>query len=1268
MKQLNQLPKKETPVLQLKKNALFATFTLLVILLMGMVGITQAQTTLSAVQSGMWNDPDTWDIGAVPTSVDEVVIGNGITVQVTSEGEACQGLVVGTGDGSGSGTLAFAGTASLTVANVILLGDINGATGTIRMSADGTLNCGSIEEGDPYYSGIYETNTGTIVFNGSFTLPYNLFQFHTLVINTGTVSTSGRNLPIEGDLTINDGGTLDLGENTANRNSIAGTFTVNEGGTLRIAGGGTIPANFTNHVIGATSTIEYYGISQTVATLNSSQNYGNLIISGSGLKEVNGNIGIAGDLTVNTAIFSLNTFTANRTSEGGVLTVANGALLRVAGSGTIPANFSTHVIGATSTIEYSGTGAQLVAVLNSGQKYGNLNVYNSVKTLGGDITVTGTLSFGGTPNKLTIGSNTLTLEGAISGSLTSARNFIGSVNSNMIINGALSRILYLDIASPGTTNVLNNLTVNHAGNITTLGNDLVVAGNLTFTNGKLAIGNRTLTVKGNLVNTVLQGIRGSSNSKLVFNGNTSPVLSMDLTTPGNTNALSTLQINSNGQVVSMGTDLQVNSTTTFTAGKLSINGNTLTLKGLVANTVSDGIRAGSTSNLIVNGTVSPTLSFDQSTPGTTNLINNLTVNSSGQTVTLSNALRLVGTHTPTAGTFASGGNYTVASSAACTANIAAGSTSGGYISGDVTVERYIPQNVNRGWRLLASPTTGQTIHESWQENQPAGVDGHPGYGTNMTTKEASWSADGFDFRTPNYSIYSYDAASDELVPVMSTSVPIANETGYYIYIRGGRNVTPSSSIASVNSTTLRTKGTLNMGNQSAINVAAGKFAMIGNPFASALDLRNITASGGCIGTSFYIWDPKLMGAYSLGAYQTLTPSGGNFIVIPGGGSFGASGTVINTIQSGAAFMVQATGSGGAITINENSKITGSACVFRPAGVNDDRMLMVNLYAITGGNSNLADGNMVVFNDSYSNSIDGLDSRKQFNFGENFWVVKNNTTLAVERRPAPASNDTIQFAMSGLMNISYRLQILGDYLTDNGVLAFLEDRYLNTYTLINLHDTTNYTFAVNTTAGSFAENRFRIVFKTTGILPVTFVSVTAGQQGTKIAVKWRVDNQLNIREYKVERSSDGLFFAKVGVLPAVTGTSLTYYWLDENPVPEVNYYRIKSVGMDGKTAYSQVVKVLFSEDVPAVNVSPNPAQGSVINLQLVSQPRGDYHIRLMNSQGQVVFKSVMINNGGSASQRFTLPSSINMGIYQLELTGPGNSRQVQKVVIANTSGK
>jgi hypothetical protein len=1224
-----------------------------------------AQLTITAIQSGPWNDPNTWDEG-VPTSADDVKIGSFLAVEVNTTGAVCNSLQIGIGNETGNGQLVFTGTSSLTITGTLNMGDIDGAVGTVTMDADATLTMGSVVEADPNFSGSYETNAGTIEFTGTCTLPFNMYQFNNLKISGGNVTLGGRNLPIEGDLIIGANSTLDLGANTANRNTIAGSLTLGANATLRIGGGGTIPANFSTHSFSSSSTVEFYGNAQTVTTLNSSQNYGNIIVSAPAneLKEVNGAIGIAGNLTINSGIFSTSTFSANRLTAGGTLTVANGATLRIGGSGTLPSNFSTHVIGATSTIEYSGALAQTVATLNSSQQYGNLSVTNEVKTLAGSITVRGTLTFGGTPNRLVIGANTLTLEGAISGSLTGTnRNFRGGSSSNIVMAGANSRTLSLDQTTVGTTNVLNNLTINHSGQITTMGNNFNVNGTLTFTAGRLAISSRTLTLAGDIVNTASGGLRGATNGTLIINSSQSNTLSFDQTTDASTNAIGTLTINSSGHVVTLASssNLHINTMLTFTAGKLAINGNTLHIKGNITNTVTEGLRCSSTSNLVINGSVSPTLSIDQTTAGTTNVINNVTVNSNTRTITLANSLRLLGTHTPTAGVFASGGNYTIASTATGTANIAAGSTSGGYITGDVTVERFIPQNTNRAWRLLASPTNGQTIKQSWQEDQAAAANGNPGYGTVITSNSGSWSANGFDFQTPSNSMLVYNQSAHTLSGISSTSLGIASEPGYFIYIRGNRSITPSASITAGAATTLRTKGTLNLGNQSAITVPADKRGLIGNPFACAIDPRSIVASGGCVGTSFMVWDPKLLGSYNLGAYQTLTEDGGDYIITPGGGSYGSSGSINNAIESGAAFFVQAVGSSGTITINETSKRSGSNMVFRPTNTSaGSAKLFTTLLALNNGAYTVADGTIHLFNESFSNEIDGLDNRKMSNFGENFAFIKNGLEFTVEKRAPITTTDTLFFKMYKMRRIAYRLQIVGKDLAIPNTLAYLHDKYNNNSQLLSLNDTTRYDFSVDNNTASAAEDRFYIVFKPTTVLPVSFVTLNAAEQNEKVVVDWTVARQQHIARYEVQRSVDGRTFATIGMVSATTATQ--YKFTDVQPIAGVNYYRIRSVETTGVEKYSSIVKVIIGKSAPAISVSPNPATGGVINLQMTHQPAGNYTVRLSNANGQVIFSISAQHQGASGSRTLSLPAGTPTGVYQLEVLATNGERHVKRVVL------
>jgi hypothetical protein len=54
----------------------------------------------------------------------------------------------------------------------------------------------------------------------------------------------------------------------------------------------------------------------------------------------------------------------------------------------------------------------------------------------------------------------------------------------------------------------------------------------------------------------------------------------------------------------------------------------------------------------------------------------------------------------------------------------------------------------------------------------------------------------------------------------------------------------------------------------------------------------------------------------------------------------------------------------------------------------------------------------------------------------------------------------------------------------------------------------------------------IVFEPLKALPVTFTSIKAYRQDKNIDVEWRVDNEVNMKQYEVEKSTDGNTFTKI----------------------------------------------------------------------------------------------------------------------------------------------
>ncbi|MEP6948564.1 MAG: T9SS type A sorting domain-containing protein [Ginsengibacter sp.] len=686
---------------------------------------------------------------------------------------------------------------------------------------------------------------------------------------------------------------------------------------------------------------------------------------------------------------------------------------------------------------------------------------------------------------------------------------------------------------------------------------------------------------------------------------------------------------------------KVDTVTIESAAALVITNSTLQIKGAIVN--SGTIDAG-------NGTIEMTGSSAQSLAANifqNNAVNNLIIsNSSAAGVTLGGALDLYGslTYSGTGMKLTTNDTLTLKSTALNTARI--GDMTGNTITGKVTVERYI--SARKAWRLLSIPTnTTQTIQEAWQEGCGANLDCITGFGTQITG--AAGVPAGFDVYTGTPSMKTYMSATNAWAGVPNTNVAgIKSMNGYIIFIRGDRSATAINSIPT--QTILRTKGNLYTGDQAPILVSANTFASIGNPYASALDMRYITKT--TMKDFFYVWDPNLGGSSGFGAYQTFSYNGSDYVVTPGMGSYGASGTVNNYLQSGQAFLIQARRfSDGSLIFKEGAKTSGSGQVSLVAGLPQPQ-LRTSLYGVKADNSAyMIDGTLINYEDGYSNSVDDMDAIKSINTSENLSIKTANTLLVIERRQGIVQQDTIFLNLANTKVQKYRFGFIADQLGRPGLSGFLEDTYLHSSTPLNLNGSTVADFNIVNIPGSYAPGRFRIVFKQLSTLPVTFTSIKAYQVNKNIAVEWKAENESNLRQYSVEKSVDGNHYATANTVAANNAALSNYNWLDVNPSQGYNYYRIFSTDVTGKTAYSTVVKVNMGSVKQMISIYPNPVTDGIINLQFTNEPAGNYGIRLLNKLGQVMISKQINHVEGNSTEMIQLDKYSAHGIYQLEVTRP-----------------
>jgi len=619
-------------------------------------------------------------------------------------------------------------------------------------------------------------------------------------------------------------------------------------------------------------------------------------------------------------------------------------------------------------------------------------------------------------------------------------------------------------------------------------------------------------------------------------------------------------------------------------------------------------------------------------------------------------------------TFNSGNNVILASTATGTAMVA--DVTNNAISGNFQVHRYIP--ARRAWRLMTAPITAgaQTINQAWQE----GVGGtwasnpKPGYGTHITGGLSRTTAQGYDQGPLNASIYSYTATGWNYLPTL-TSELVTSREGWMLFVRGSRaiNLPLSTPSTAADVTILRPTGPIKYGLQPMLTNTLGGYMVVGNPYPAPINFKNINRTGvigGSGGNNAYtLWDPALGGSSGVGAFVAFAWTGAAYAksiaVGAGSSSIGTNGM----IPSSAAFMVNQSAAG-TIQIEEADKDTvvyTNSYLFRPMG-NGESSLRMSLYgAEADGTVGINDGALVLFNQLSSTAVDVEDVIKVTNVRENLAISQGGQKVSIEFRSPVQAVDTLFYKNWNMQQRHYELEIaLTNVDIPPGSIAFLEDTYLQQKTLLAA-DTTRVPFDITADAASSAQDRFRIVIGPPTVVPVTFATVKAYEQGQNIMVEWVVQNEINIAKYEVEKSIDGIKFNNINSVNALGG-NIGYSSLDEQPAKGYNYFRIKSIDNNGRMAYSRIVKVFIGKGKPEISVYPNPVTDAVINLSFSNMAAGKYNLKLYNNLGQLLLAKQISHAVGNASYTVQLEKEMAKGIYQLEVSGADGDKNTLKLMI------
>ena len=137
------------------------------------------------------------------------------------------------------------------------------------------------------------------------------------------------------------------------------------------------------------------------------------------------------------------------------------------------------------------------------------------------------------------------------------------------------------------------------------------------------------------------------------------------------------------------------------------------------------------------------------------------------------------------------------------------------------------------------------------------------------------------------------------------------------------------------------------------------------------------------------------------------------------------------------------------------------------------------------------------------------------------------------------------------------------------------------------------------------------------------------------------SQLKVVSFEVERSADGLSFTTIGTVTG-EGAKSQYAYIDVQPLPSMNYYRLKMINQNGSYSYSKMLAIRYDKNA-SITIFPNPAKEE-ITVQL-HMPAGAVSLQIIDGMGRRVKTMTLQSSGNTLSTAIDI-SGLAVGQYYI----------------------
>ena len=180
-----------------------------------------------------------------------------------------------------------------------------------------------------------------------------------------------------------------------------------------------------------------------------------------------------------------------------------------------------------------------------------------------------------------------------------------------------------------------------------------------------------------------------------------------------------------------------------------------------------------------------------------------------------------------------------------------------------------------------------------------------------------------------------------------------------------------------------------------------------------------------------------------------------------------------------------------------------------------------------------------------------------------------------------------------------------------------------------------------------------------VVPVKIINFTLNENRSGVLVGWITTDESRNKQFRVERSSDGIKFSLLGIVAAKENPQQEnkYTYQDINPLAGLNYYRLVQEDVDGKQQILETKKINI-QNAKDFSMSIMSSSDKQVVIRIVSTNEADVNARILTQDGKVVSKKQYNKLKGVVSEQFSLIP----GVYFCEIRNQQGAKIVKQVIV------